>query len=222
MDGGTVGLRIIPGPPDSLPVGVDMKPAWIGSLIACALAAFPAAAGDAALGAQKAAVCAACHGPTGSSVNPEWPNLAGQGEPYIVQQLSAFKAGTRVNALMTPMAAMLSTEDMEDLGAHFSQQTPAGLEADASNWKEGETLYRGGDKERGIPACIACHGPEGRGIGPARFPALRAQHAVYTYNQLKAFKDGSRKSTGGIMETVTERLTDDEMHALASYVQGLR
>lgn len=192
------------------------------ALVSLAIAG-PSTAGDASLGAQKAAVCAACHGPGGSSINPEWPNLAGQNEGYVAQQLGSFKAGTRVNPLMTPMAAVLSEDDMQDLGANFAQQTPAGGEADASNWKAGEKLYRGGDKERGIPACIACHGPEGRGNGPAKYPALRAQHAVYTANQLKAFRDGSRKSSGNeIMQAVTERMTEDEMRALASYVQGLR
>jgi cytochrome c553 len=200
-----------------------MNDAWFGSMLALAMAAGPAAAGDAALGAQKAAVCGACHGMNGSSVNPEWPNLAGQPEPYVVAQLQQFKQGARVNPLMTPMAAPLSEQDMKDLGAHFSQQTPAGLEADPSTWKAGEKLYRGGDAARGIPACIACHGPQGRGNGPARYPALRAQHAVYAYNQLKAFASGGRKSSGNdIMRVVASRLTDDEMRALASYAQGLR
>jgi cytochrome c553 len=193
-----------------------------GLLLALCLVASSAVAGDAAVGQQKAAVCGACHGMTGNSVNPEWPSLAGQPEGYVVAQLQAFKEGKRVNALMTPMAVALSEQDMQDLGAFFAQQTPTGLEADPSNWKDGEKLYRGGDSERDIPACIACHGPQGRGNGPARYPAVRAQHAVYAYSQLKAFKDGTRASTGNIMQTVTERMTDQEMRALASYLQGLR
>jgi cytochrome c553 len=200
-----------------------MNKSGSGLILALCLIAFPAVAGDAAAGAGKAAACGACHGMTGNSVNPEWPSLAGQNEGYITAQLQSFKDGKRVNPLMTPMAAVLSEKDMEDLGAHFSQQTPAGLEADPSNWKAGEKLYRGGDPARGIPACIACHGPQGRGNHPARYPALRAQQAVYSYNQLKAFKDGTRSSTGSeIMELVTERMTDEEMRALASYLQGLR
>jgi cytochrome c553 len=200
-----------------------MKNKWFGCILASLTLAGSASAGDAALGAQKAAVCSACHGMTGSSVNPEWPNLAGQGEAYIFAQLQGFQRSLRSNLLMTPMAVPLKEEDMKDLGAHFSQQTPSGLEADPSNWKAGEKMYRGGDAARGIPACIACHGPQGRGNGPAKYPALRAQHAVYTYNQLKAFKDGTRKSAGSdIMQVVTERMTDEEMRALASYVQGLR
>ena len=125
---------------------------------------------------------------------------------------------------MTPMAAALTEQDMQDLGAHFAQQTPAGLEADPSNWQAGEKLYRGGDADRGIPACIACHGPAG--------PRQRArpdtrhfgrQHGVYAYNQLKAFTDGTRSSAGNdIMQVVASTLTDEEMRALASYLQGLR
>lgn len=192
-------------------------------LLACSLAAGPALAGDAAAGARKAAVCAACHGATGTSVNPEWPNLAGQHESYIAAQLALFKQGARDNALMMPMAMPLSEQDMQDLGAHFAAQAPAGLEADPSNWKVGEKLYRGGDPARGLPACIACHGPQGKGNGPARYPALRAQHAVYTYAQLRAYADGRRKTPGSDMMTViASKLTDEEMRALSSYTQGLR
>ena len=197
--------------------------ALIGSLALVSAFASPALAGDAAVGAQKSAVCGACHGATGSSINPEWPNLAGQHEAYIVAQLTAFKQGTRDNPLMTPNAALLSDQDMHNLGAHFASQTPAGLEADPSNYKTGEKLYRGGDPERKLPACIACHGPQGKGNGPARYPALRAQHAVYAYNQLKAFSEGRRRTPGNdIMQVVAAKLTDDEMRALASYTQGLR
>jgi len=200
-----------------------MNKACFGSILALAIVAGPVSAGDAAAGAQKAAVCGACHGMTGSSVNPEWPSLAGQPADYIVQQLRQFQRGTRVNPLMTPMAVPLTDTDMADLAAHFSQQTPAGLEADPSNWKAGEKLFRGGDAARGLPACIACHGPQGRGNAPAAWPALRAQHAVYTYNQLRAFASGGRKTTGNdIMQVVASKLTDDEMRALASYTQGLR
>ena len=200
-----------------------MKKACFGSILVLVIAAGPAGAGDAALGAQKAAVCAACHGMTGSSVNPEWPSLSGQPAAYIVAQLRQFQQGTRVNPLMTPMAAPLGEADMADLAAHFSQQSPAGLEADPSNWKLGEKLFRGGDAARSIPACIACHGPQGRGNAPAGFPALRAQQSLYAYNQLRAFAAGTRTSTGSpIMRDIASRLTDEEMRALASYTQGLR
>jgi cytochrome c553 len=200
-----------------------MKFAWIGTVLACAALSATASAGDAAAGAQKAAVCGACHGMTGSSVNPEWPNLAGQHESYIAAQLALFKQQVRDNVLMMPMAMALSDQDMQDLGAHFASQAPTGLEADPSNWKTGERLYRGGDPERGLPACIACHGPQGKGNGPAKYPALRAQHAVYTFGQLKAYADGRRRTPGNdIMQVISAKLTEDEMRALASYTQGLR
>ncbi len=200
-----------------------MKSVWIGCVLACSLVASTASAGDAALGARKAAVCGACHGINGSSINPEWPNLAGQHETYVAAQLLQFQQGARVDPLMTPMAVGLTDADMQDLGAHYARQTPAGLEADPSNWKNGEKIYRGGDPERGIPACIACHGPQGKGNGPAKYPALRAQHAVYATKQLKAFADGKRSTLGNdIMQVIAEKLTDDEMRALASYAQGLR
>lgn len=200
-----------------------MKFAWTGTALAALCLAASAQAGDATAGAQKAAVCAACHGANGTSINPEWPNLAGQHESYIAEQLAFFKNATRTNALMSPMAAALTDADMQDLGAHFARQTPGGLEADPSNWKTGEKLYRGGDGKRGLPACIACHGPQGTGNAPAKYPALRSQHGVYAYNQLKAFADGTRKTPGNdIMQVVASKLTDEEMRALASYLQGLR
>ncbi len=202
---------------------MKMTFALFGSLALLSMFAAPALAGDAAAGAQKSAVCGACHGATGSSINPEWPNLAGQHESYIAAQLALFKQGARDNPLMMPNAALLSDLDMQDLGAHFASQTPAGLEADPSIYKTGEKLYRGGDSERRLPACIACHGPQGRGNAPARYPALGSQHAVYTYNQLKAYAEGRRRAPGNdIMQVVAARLTDDEMRALASYTQGLR
>jgi len=195
----------------------------LGALTLLTAPAIPAYAGDAAAGAQKAAICGACHGTTGNSINPEWPNLAGQHESYIVAQLQSFKQAKRDNPLMMPNAAALSDQDMQDLGAHFASQTPTGLEADPSNYKSGEKLYRGGDSERKLPACIACHGPQGKGNGPARYPALRSQHAVYTYNQLKAFAEGRRSTPGNdIMQVIAGKLTDDEMRAIASYTQGLR
>jgi cytochrome c553 len=131
------------------------------------------------------------------------------------------------------MAAGLSDQDMQDLAAYFSQQTTAGLEADPSYWQAGEKLYRGGDRARNIPACIACHGPVGRGNPSAGFPMLRAQHAVYTVQQLGEYATDKRytrndkgESSGGpnaeIMHTIASRLTQQDIRNLASYVQGMR
>jgi len=182
------------------------------------------AEGDPEAGAQKAAVCGACHGLSGhQTINPEWPNLAGQHASYIESQLGLFKQGVRNNPVMMPNAMILSDEDMADLAAYFSGQPVEGLEADPSLYEQGERLYRGGDAARELPACIACHGPQGNGNGPAQYPAVRAQHSLYSYNQLKAYANGERKAlSNDIMQAVAAKLTDEEMRAVASYMQGLR
>ncbi len=203
------------------------------SLIALHLA-MPArassAVGNADAGAAKAAVCGACHGATGNSVNPEWPSLAGQHHEYLVEQLAALKSGVRVAPLMNPMAAALSEQDMADLAAHFEKQTLVGLETGSEVWKAGEKLYRSGDPARGIPACAACHGPEGRGNGPARWPQVRAQQPAYVTTQLQHYAARARYQanakgtpTGAeLMYDIAKRLTEDDIKALTAYLQGLR
>jgi cytochrome c553 len=180
-------------------------------------------AGSVEAGATKAVVCGACHGANGNSVNPDWPSLAGLGAAYITQQLQNFKDGKRANAIMAANVLALSPQDMEDLGAYFASLRNTGLEADPTYWKAGEKIYRGGDPTRNVPACMACHGPNGAGNEPAKFPALRGQHSEYVIKQLHDYASGAR-TTGpnGIMQTVAGRLTDDDMRDLASYVQGLR
>jgi cytochrome c553 len=182
-----------------------------------------AAASNAEAGATKAVVCQACHGANGNSTNPQWPSLAGLGADYIVEQLQEFKEGKRNNPIMMPMAAALSADDMADLAAYFSSLPNTGLEADPAFWKAGEALYRGGDKARGIPACLACHGPGGRGNEPAKFPALRGQESVYVVKQLNDYASGARPpGPGDMMPTIAKRLSADDIRNVASYVQGLR
>ena len=180
-------------------------------------------AGTVEAGATKAAVCSACHGANGNSVNAEWPSLAGLGADYIAEQLKNFKEGKRSNPVMMPIVATLSADDFADLGAYFDSLSNTGLEADPSYWEAGQKLYRGGDQSRGIPACMACHGPTGAGNEPAKFPALRGQHSVYLVKQLNDYASGAR-STGpnGIMQTIAKRLSPDDVRNLASYIQGIR
>lgn len=180
------------------------------------------AGGDAAAGKTKSAVCAGCHGADGNSVNPEWPKLAGQNAGYLVKQLEDFKDGKRTNATMAPMAAPLSAEDMQDVSAWFTSQTFQQGAADESLVELGQKIYRGGVPSSGVAACIGCHGPSGAGNPAARFPALHGQHAKYVENQLKAFSDGQRSNdTGKMMSGVASRMTDKEIRAVASYIQGL-
>lgn len=202
-----------------------------------AAAAAPAAPGTpfdhgkAADGATKAALCAACHGQGGNSTNPEWPRLAGQSAIYIAAQLHMFKDGTRVNAVMQPMVASLTQQDIDDLAVYFQSQTPLGLEADPSYWKAGEALYLRGDTNTDVPACVACHGPAGRGNSAAGYPALRAQQSVYVVKQLNAYADGTRYTGAAavkqdpnsvMMFTLAKRLTPAQSRDVASYVQGMR
>jgi cytochrome c553 len=183
-------------------------------------------------GQTKAAVCFGCHGPNGNSTNPAWPTLAGQNAVYLAAQLRLFRSKVRDNPVMTALAAPLSDADIDDLAVFFGAQTPAGLEADPSYWKAGQALYERGDTSRAVPACMACHGPVGRGNLAAGFPALRAQESVYTVKQLNDYAQGTRYAgataanpaspNGYIMATIAKRLTPDEIRDLASYVQGLR
>jgi cytochrome c553 len=190
-----------------------------GSLVS----GWAAAAGNPEAGATKSAVCAACHGANGNSVNPEWPSLAGLGADYIVAQLTNFKEGKRANPIMMPNAMALSPEDMADLGAYFNSQRNTGLEADPSTAAAGQKLFRAGDKSRGIPACMACHGPAARGNEAAKFPALRGQHSVYTVKQLQDYASGARPTgPNDIMQTISKKLTADDMRNVASYLQGIR
>ena len=203
------------------------------SLSLVALPTLGQEAGDAAAGATKAATCTACHGLNGNSANPEWPVIAGQNAAYVREQVAAIRTGKRPNALMQPIVQSLTGQDIADLAAYFSQQTPTGHEADPSYWKAGQKLYRGGDGARGIPACMACHGPVGRGNPAAGYPALQAQYAVYTVKQLENYaadaryaKDANGKTQSSpnaqMMNLIASRLSAEDRRNLASYIQGIR
>jgi cytochrome c553 len=190
--------------------------------------------GSADAGASKAAVCTACHGVNGNSVNPEWPSIAGQNAAYVREQLAMIRDRKRVNELMYPIVKDMTDQDFADLSVYFAAQTPVGLEADPSYWKAGEALYKSGDASRNIPACTACHGPAGQGNAGAGYPALRAQHSVYTVKQLQdyltknRYRDSADASVvnatrnSAMMTTIAARLSPEDIRNLASYLQGLR
>ena len=194
------------------------------AFIGCASAhAAAPAEGSAEEGQAKSATCVACHGATGNSPNPEWPNIAGQHYPYIVKQLLAFKAGERQNPLMTPIAQTLSEDDMADLAAYYSKQTLTGLEAAADRVEQGQRLYRGGNVQPAIAACSGCHGPNGQGNPTALYPAIQGQHATYVAAQLRAYRAGTRQTDQNqIMRDVARSMSDAQIDAVAAYVQGLR
>jgi cytochrome c553 len=181
--------------------------------------------GSAEAGKAKAITCTACHGPEGNSANVMWPNIAGQNAPYIQAQLTAFKNGSRMDPVMSSQAMLLSDEDIADLAVYF-ESLPAAAQsvADANSVGRGEALYRGGNMATGVSACMACHGPTGRGNPAASYPALQGQHSVYTAKQLNDYASGTRTTDGktSIMRDIAGRLSKEDIAALSSYVQGLR
>ncbi|HEB80819.1 MAG TPA: cytochrome c4 [Chromatiales bacterium] len=181
-----------------------------------------AAAGNAKAGEAISTTCRGCHGQQGISPTPQWPSLAGQGAAYLVKELRDFKAGRRTNAIMSPQAAPLDTRAMDNLAAFFSSFKPNVGTADPKLVAEGGRIYRGGDRADGVPACMACHGPQGKGNPAARYPALRGQHAVYVVSQLEDFKSGKRHNDPNkVMRDIAAQLTPGQMRAVASYIQGL-
>jgi len=180
--------------------------------------------GDATAGQAKAAVCGACHGLDGNSNDPQYPKLAGQSEQYIVRQLTNFKSSKRQNPIMLGMATPLSEQDMHDIGAYFSSKTPLPGVADQALVAHGEELFRQGDPKRDIPACMACHSIDGRGNPGAMYPELTSQHAQYIQATLKAWHDGTTwgdDAHSQIMPSIAQKLSADDIAALASYVEGL-
>lgn len=186
--------------------------------------------GNVAAGKTKSATCTACHGSDTNpmTLSPQHPNLRGQHAGYIVRQLQAFKSGQRKNENMSPMAAPLSEQDMADLAAYFSSlpKVIEGAEKNPELIAAGEKLYRGGNKEIGLPACIGCHGPQGNGNPLAKFPQLSGQRSEYTLKQLKDFKAGTRGSDTTqapnlMMRQIASKMSDSDMKAVSEYIAGL-
>ncbi len=180
--------------------------------------------GSAEAGQTKSVTCAACHGVDGNSVTPIWPSLAGQHANYTARQLQAYKDGERSDAGMQGFAAILSEQDIQDLGAYYAAQAIAPKGANPEAIETGERIYRGGIPERNIAACIACHGPRGHGNPLAGYPRISHQHADYLATTLRDYQSGARRSDARLnqmMRNVAELLLDEEIDALANYMQGL-
>ena len=208
---------------------MNMKLVLLFVFAGAALATIPANAeslvdGSADAGKAKSLTCTACHGQQGNSVNPTWPSLAGQNAAYTVAQLEAFKDKTRNDPLMSTQAMLLSAEDMRDLAVYFESLPKAAMPvADASKVSKGQALFRGGNSESGVAACMACHGPTGRGNPAAIYPAVAGQHATYTAKQLRDYAADTRQSDGKqrIMRDIAARMDSSEIDAVASFMQGL-
>lgn len=170
-------------------------------------------------------VCMACHGMDGNSLNGKIaPKIAAQNARYLTIQLNKFKDGVRKNTLMQGIAAGLSAEDMDNLGIYFSEQKLQ-LSAATSNGvgSMGEKIFRAGIKDSGVPACASCHGPAGHGV-PNLYPRLNAQHSDYILSQLNHFRvlEDKPGTVYAPMRAISVKLTEQEMKAVADYIQGLQ
>ncbi len=195
-------------------------------LFICFLVSTSIYAGDIELGKSKSALCATCHGADGNSVNPVWPKLAGQHEDFTVRQLQLFKSGDRKGPVMAGMVAGLTDEDMVNLAAYYASLNISTGSADESLVELGKSVYQGGSSKMNIPACMACHGASGAGMPLSGYPALAGQHAAYIQQRLIDYRAGETVSNaddvnGNVMASVAKYLTDEQIEAVASYLQGL-
>jgi cytochrome c553 len=190
------------------------------------------ASGDPVAGKEKSAICAACHAADGNSTIPAWPKIAGQHEDYLYQQLLDFKSGKRENPQMLPILIPFNEEDLSNIAAFYASQTQTqgtasktitinGEELDAKII-DAEYMYRVGNPDNGLSACMACHGPNGAGNPAAKFPAINGQHAEYTATTLKAYKSEARANDpNSIMRSIASKMTNEDIELIANYLQGL-
>ena len=194
--------------------------------------------GDAKAGQTKASACAACHGADGNPSDPQYPRIAGQSERYSAHQMALIASGQRGGpaVAMVPFVKDLTPQDMRDIGAFYAtQKSGAGLADDTlivegpykdmKFYEVGQQLYRNGDLARGIPACMACHGPSGAGNPGPAYPHLGGQHQDYAARRLQEYRTGTTTEKNpalfNIMAQVANKLTDQEIQALGTYLQGL-
>ncbi|MFK8081465.1 MAG: cytochrome c [Granulosicoccus sp.] len=194
----------------------------VAALALVCLAGNALAEGDAAAGQAKSAVCAACHGADGKAIQPAYPNLAGQHASYLAKQLTEYRDGGRVNALMSGQATNLTDQDILDLSAYYAQMPMIKGVASEENLTLGMNIYRGGITAAEVASCAACHGPAGMGNPAAVWPAVSGQNAQYTADQLRYFRSGERANDpNAVMRGVAMRMTDAEIDAVSNYIAGL-
>lgn len=199
-----------------------MNKLLISLLVSLGISGFAFAQGDAAAGQNKAAVCFGCHGADGNGNAPTFPKLAGQSANYLAKQLQDIKGGVRQSPMMMGFAAGLAEQDMQDLAAFFSGLEVKAGQTDPAKAELGKKIYNSGIADKGVAACAACHGPAGEGNDLAGFPSLKGQYAAYVDGQLKAFSSAARANDpNGMMRDVAKKLSDAEMAAVASYLEGL-
>ena len=177
--------------------------------------------GDAVAGREKSQLCQGCHGEEGISLEGVIPKLAGQYGKYISKELRNYQAGTRSHQIMNAMAATISDDDLADIAAYFASRPK--MKGAGSNNELGKKLFLHGDISRTMVACVNCHGVNGKGLTPntSMFPVIGGQQKDYIRGQLVNFRKSDRtNSPNGIMNKITQKLTDDEIEALADYISG--
>lgn len=169
--------------------------------------------------------CIECHSSsTDNAANSIHPKLDGQHAHYLLKQLDDFKnPSRRHHPIMSSIAQPLTKDDCIRLSLYFSQLPPPESAArDAKQAEKGKQLWRMGEPSVSIASCFGCHGPNGEGIPPV-FPRLSGQSASYTVIQLQAFRNQTRTNDANqMMRLLTKRLTDEEIHAVAEFAEGLR
>jgi cbb3-type cytochrome c oxidase subunit III len=210
---GAAQAQTAPSEPSAPAAHAEAAPAHAGPIL-----------GDAKAGESKSAACGACHGIDGNPTDKQYPKLAGQNEAYIARQITLFKSQKRQNPIMMGFAATLSEQDMHDIGAYFAGKASLPGVADDKLVERGQALYRAGDVKLGVPACMACHGPDGRGMAGAGFPQLGGQWTDYVAAKLKEWKAGTTwgdDANAKVMPAIAQKLSDADINAIASYVEGL-
>jgi cytochrome c553 len=191
--------------------------AWVAVLCGWFAAAWLPlhARADAEAGKAKAQVCVACHGPMGNSTDPDCPILAGQNARYIYLQLRDYKEGRRSDPHMSPAAANLSREDMQDLADYFAAQklVPVRFKADNASIEAGR-------KKAAEVLCTMCH--QGGFSGQNEIPRVTGQPYPYIVKQLQDFRSHTRTNDAGNMASVTRNLTDEDIRNLAAYINNLQ
>ena len=196
-------------------------PAAVANVVSRKVMPVAAVTAEVIAGQTKAAVCAACHGADGNSPVAIYPKLAGQSVGYIVKQLQEFKAGTRKDPVMAPMAAALSEQDMLEIASYFAAQKV--VVADLAGSDIGQKLYFGGHVKRKITACVACHGANGKGMNKAGFPTIAGQNEAYLKAQLMKFKNGERNNDyNTMMQSVASKLSASDIDELAKYMAAMK
>lgn len=199
-----------------------MNKLLVAAIAALSISHFAQAQGDIEAGKTKSATCTACHGADGNSPSNLYPKIAGQHATYLVKQLQEFKSGERQDAVMAGMVAGLSEQDMQDLAAYYESQTTTPETVSPETAEAARKFYMGGDIERNIPACTACHGPRGNGLALAVFPKISGQHPAYSKTQLEKFRSQQRHNDmNGMMRDVAGKLTDQDIKLLSEYISAL-